>query len=135
MTEISESDVVTKTVIDLRAFADYLRKNGTQITAAQIDHALDLVERHHLNKCLVKRLNVLEFIQELLDDHGVGLNRDHPIGVLVDHLDDPKSYIPIKAEELLAHRRSQLDRDVGLEREARARDLRSPYAEPEEPQS
>ncbi len=41
----SERDVDAKTVIDLRAFANHLRATGAQITATQVDHALDLVER------------------------------------------------------------------------------------------
>lgn len=62
MTTFSEQDVDAQTVIDLRAFANHLRATGTQITAAQLDHALDLVE-----KAKVEREQIVAFIKSRQD--------------------------------------------------------------------
>jgi len=44
---------------------------------------------------LVTRLALLEAIQKLLDDERTGLNRDHTVRELMDHLDDPKTMVDL----------------------------------------
>lgn len=65
----------------------------------------------------MRRLALINAIQGLLDDGRTGLNRDHTIKDLIEHLDDPKSVAdlgPDERESVVAYinnRREQVRHD------------------------